>query len=217
MITTTAQANTPITSNTPAATPTPAPVTPAMATPASTPSGPSLDSLYTQLKTSGTGDANFTGSGDALSGTPYHWQFYVNALEPGNTLNLTTAFPGVRPDATHDGGDVLGWCWTGTRCGNGLSGYGLGLYAGLGDYLSHRGSPYVEELSHEGRNGFHASACLAGRRTCFTRPPRASSAATTTVTDYSVANPYSNPYLSGSGEVPITSTGPLPANYGPQV
>jgi threonine/homoserine/homoserine lactone efflux protein len=45
----------------------------------------------------------------------------------------------------------------------------------------------------------------------------ASSAATTTVTDYSVANPYSNPYLQGSGEVPITSTGPLPANYGPQV
>jgi hypothetical protein len=45
----------------------------------------------------------------------------------------------------------------------------------------------------------------------------AASTAGTTVTDYSAANPYSNPYLSGSGEVPITSTGPLPANYGPQV
>jgi hypothetical protein len=137
----TAQANTPITSNTPAATPTPAPVTPA-ATPASTPSGPSLDSLYTQLKTSATGDANFTGSGDALSGTPYHWQFYVNALEPGNTLNLTTAFPGV--DLTQPMTAATFWAGAGPALGAeyGLTGYGLGMYAGLGDYLSHRGSPY---------------------------------------------------------------------------
>jgi hypothetical protein len=134
-------ANTPITSNTPAATPTPAPVTPA-ATPASTPSGPSLDSLYTQLKTSATGDANFTGSGDALSGTPYHWQFYVNALEPGNTLNLTTAFPGV--DLTQPMTAATFWAGAGPALGAeyGLTGYGLGMYAGLGDYLSHRGSPY---------------------------------------------------------------------------
>ena len=131
----TAQANTPITSNTPAATPTPAPV------PAATPASHQACGLAPSA-TSATGDANFTGSGDALSGTPYHWQFYVNALEPGNTLNLTTAFPGV--DLTQPMTAATFWAGAGPALGAeyGLTGYGLGMYAGLGDYLSHRGSPY---------------------------------------------------------------------------
>jgi hypothetical protein len=119
---------------------TPVSTTPAATTPAA---GGSLDSLYTQLKTSATGDTNFTGSGDALSGTPYHWQFYVNALKPGNTLDLTAVFPGV--DLTQPMTAAQFWVGAGPALGAeyGLSGYrGLGMYAGLGDYLSHRGSPY---------------------------------------------------------------------------
>ena len=135
-----------LTSNTPAAaTPsavTPTPVATPLATTPTNPSGPSLDSLYTQLKTSAMGDTNFTGSGDSMSGTPYHWQFYVNALKPGNTLDLTVAFPGV--DLTQPMTAAQFWAGAGPALGAeyGLTGYGLGMYAGLGDYMRTRGMPY---------------------------------------------------------------------------
>ena len=54
----------------------------------------SLDSVYTKLKTLAAADANFTGTGDALSSSPDHWNYYVNQLLPGAAVNLDTLFGG---------------------------------------------------------------------------------------------------------------------------
>jgi hypothetical protein len=100
----------------------------------------SLDSVYTQLKTLAGSDPNFTGSGDALSSSPDHWNVYVNQLLPGASLNLDTLFGG--PNRFSPVTAAQFWALAGPVLGKqfGLSGYrGMGLYAGLGAYMQDRG------------------------------------------------------------------------------
>ena len=107
------------------------------------PSGPltsgsqSLDSVYTHLKTLAGSDPNFTGSGDSLSSSPDHWNVYVNQLLPGASLNLDTLFGG--PNRFSPVTAAIFWAKAGPVLGKQFGLSGLGLYAGLGAYLTDSG------------------------------------------------------------------------------
>jgi hypothetical protein len=97
----------------------------------------SLDSVYTHLKTLAGSDPNFTGSGDSLSSSPDHWNVYVNQLLPGASLNLDTLFGG--PNRFSPVTAAVFWAKAGPVLGKQFGLSGLGLYAGLGAYLTDSG------------------------------------------------------------------------------
>ncbi len=102
------------------------------------PAAQSLDSVYTKLKAAVAGDPNFTGSGDALSGSPDHWAYYLNLLYPGNSANLDALFPA--PNRSSPVTAAQFWTAVGPGLGKQFGLSGLGLYAGLGAYLHDRGA-----------------------------------------------------------------------------
>ena len=109
------------------------------ATATSGPTASSLESMYTQIITQAAPDPNFTGSGDAMAGTPYHWNVYLALVLPTGdaTPDLGTVFPGV--DLTQPMTAATYWAGMGPAIGKayGLSGYGI--RAGLGAYLRGHG------------------------------------------------------------------------------
>lgn len=109
-----------------------APPTPPAGTGAS--SAMTLDGVYTQLKALAAPDPNYTGTGDNLSGTPYHWQTDLNVILPNNNIDLSTLFPNI--DLTQPMTAASFWATVGpylhTHLGLSAPGFGgLGL-AGLG-------------------------------------------------------------------------------------
>ena len=70
--------------------------TPAVTTPpASTATKPSnIDSLYSAMKAEVVkfADPNFTGSGDAMSSTPYRWNVYLQRVYTGTIPDVATLF-----------------------------------------------------------------------------------------------------------------------------
>ncbi len=107
----------------------------------SAPAVQSLDSVYTKLKTLAAADANFTGTGDAISSSPDHWNYYVNQLLPGAAVNLDTLFGG--PNRFSPITAAVFWAAAGPVLGKQFGLSGLGLFAGLGAYLHEHGQfPY---------------------------------------------------------------------------
>jgi hypothetical protein len=131
------------TSTTPAVPATPA--TPAatttgaspVSTPAPTASGVTLDSLYSQMVALITKDAdpNFTGSGDSLSGSAWQFATYLAIVDPTLTIPDPTVVFGSVAGATGPMTAASYWALMGPalrQANTGLSGIGLGCYAGAG-------------------------------------------------------------------------------------
>lgn len=104
----------------------------------------SLANMKTALYNAALPDQQFTGTGDSLSGTPYHWGFYLQrVLQPGSVidlpaaLQLTTVFPGVDLTQPMTLADFWARMGPAVAASQGLSGFlrGLGAYMGLGDAL----------------------------------------------------------------------------------
>ena len=116
--------------------------TPTASTPAAS-SAPAvtLASLYQSLLALAGADSQFTGTGDALTGTGYQWGFYLQRiLQPGSVVDLPaglyldTVFPGI--DMSQPMTAAAFWAAMGPAIGKlyGLSGFRAlrGIY-GLGD------------------------------------------------------------------------------------
>jgi hypothetical protein len=108
--------------------------TPTTTTPAAAPQ--SLDSVYAQLKTAGAA-AGFSGSGDSLTASPDQWNYFLNSLFPSNSANLDALFPA--PNRSSPVTAAKFWSAVGPVLGKQFGLSGLGLFAGLGDYLHERG------------------------------------------------------------------------------
>jgi hypothetical protein len=94
------------------------------------PSGPSLASIFSNILAGASTDTNFTGAGNALSASPYHWNVYLqSALPAGDSIpDLGTVFPGV--DLTQPMSATTYWAGMGPAL---TKAYGLsGFFAGLG-------------------------------------------------------------------------------------
>jgi hypothetical protein len=112
------------------------PVTSPTGTAAAAAPAQSLDSVYTQLKTAGAA-AGFSGSGDSLSASPDQWNYFLNSLFPSNSANLDALFPA--PNRFSPVTAAKFWSAVGPVLGKQFGLSGLGLFAGLGDYLHERG------------------------------------------------------------------------------
>jgi hypothetical protein len=111
------------------------------ATAAAAPSHSSqLDSIYAALKAAAASDPNFTGTGDALTSSPYRWNFYLQRVLPGatmdtpvsNTPDLNATFPGV--DLSQNMTAAVYWAGMSNALGatQGVSGFLAGLGALVG-------------------------------------------------------------------------------------
>lgn len=94
------------------------------------------DAVYTGLLNSVQGDLNFTGSGPATSATPYQWNFYLARIITSPQLpGPGDVFPGLDVNQPM----TLATYWAAMApwlvANAGLS--GLGLYGGLGAFLTH--------------------------------------------------------------------------------
>lgn len=95
-----------------------------------------MDTWYGQLKAAAAADSsNFSGSGDSLSGSPDHWNYFLNSIT-GYGANLDTTFGAV--GSTGRAGTITAATfWNavapGLKSAKGLT--GLGFYAGLGSLV----------------------------------------------------------------------------------
>lgn len=122
-----------------------APAAPAAGTTPAAPSGSSssttsqLDTLYTNLiaKITAANDPNFTGTGNALSGSAYHFNVYLQLIYTGTIPDVSTVFGSVAAASANMTASAF-WAAMAPAlqaANPGLSGYGfrgLGFYGGLG-------------------------------------------------------------------------------------
>jgi hypothetical protein len=122
---------------TPAAPVTTAPVASVLAAPAA-PSA--LDTMYAALKNQAASDAFFTGSGDSLTASVDHWNYYLAQLVPAGVTIPAGLFSNVAGDDPNNLTAAQYWAvmapWLSSNAG--LS--GLGMFGGLGALVrAHRG------------------------------------------------------------------------------
>ena len=118
----------------------------------SSPAGPApvpavpLDDIYTSMlaliadggTAGGAQDPNFTGSGSNLTGTPYHFDVYLQLAAAGSTVPDPTVVFGSATGADQPMTAATYWASMGpamAAANPGLSGFGLGRYAGVGAYF----------------------------------------------------------------------------------
>jgi hypothetical protein len=100
----------------------------------------SLDAMYATLKNQAASDAFFTGSGDSLTASVDHWNYYLAQLVPAGVTIPAGLFSNVAGDDPNNLTAAQYWAvmapWL--RSNAGLS--GLGIYGGLGALVrAHRG------------------------------------------------------------------------------
>jgi hypothetical protein len=109
-----------------------APVTAAPAAPAAPASPSSLDAMYATLKNQAASDAFFTGSGDSLTASVDHWNYYLGQLVPAGVTIPAGLFSNIGGDDPNNLTAAQYWAvmapWLSSNAG--LS--GLGIYGGLG-------------------------------------------------------------------------------------
>ena len=115
-----------------------APASSAVAAPTVSQGSLQMDSWYGQLKNSAASDStNFTGSGDALSGSPDHWAYNLNVIA-GYQVPLDSLFGAVNSGGLRDSKITAAMFWSkvapGLQSTKGLS--GLGMFGGLGGWAA---------------------------------------------------------------------------------
>lgn len=88
-----------------------------------------LDSIYNALKAAAQPDQQFTGSGDSLTGLPFHWDFYLQRVVPQGTTIPADPFTDVNTPISAP----VYWASVAPLLKAANPGLGgLGVFAGLG-------------------------------------------------------------------------------------
>jgi len=93
-----------------------------------------LDTTYSLLKAAAAPDQQFTGSGDGLTGLPYHWSFYLERVFPGTIPDVAGLFDVNTPVSAAAFWAVMAPALQAANPG--LS--GLGMFGGLGAFFAGR-------------------------------------------------------------------------------
>jgi hypothetical protein len=108
------------------------PAAPVTAVPAAPAAPSSLDAMYATLKNQAASDGFFTGSGDSLTASVDHWNYYLAQLVPAGVTIPAGLFSNVAGDDPNNLTAAQYWAvmapWLSSNAG--LS--GLGIYGGLG-------------------------------------------------------------------------------------
>jgi hypothetical protein len=103
------------------------------------PATPPLDDIYTAMVASiPAADGNFTGTGSSITGTPYHFGVYLALAAPSATIPDPSVVFGSATGADQPMTAAAYWSLMGPALASanpGLSGFGLGRYAGVGAYM----------------------------------------------------------------------------------
>lgn len=99
--------------------------------PATTPSGQTLDAIYKKIIATASADPNFTGSGASLTGLPDHFNVYLGLAAPGLTVPISVFSDPNTPITVAAYWALMAPALQGANAG--LS--GLGCYGGVGAYM----------------------------------------------------------------------------------